>query len=101
MLRTLTKKKKRHLKYFYKIAQNRARILAKLALENLEFGDKYVKIIRELRKKFKIKVPIKYCKRCYIPWIIGKTVDVRIRKGKIIYRCKRCGYVKRVPFKKA
>ncbi|MEM3196724.1 MAG: hypothetical protein QXY52_06900 [Conexivisphaerales archaeon] len=53
--------------------------------------------------KFRIKRPYElkllFCKKCkaYSPPIYSKTI--RVRKGKLIFTCKKCGSVYRVKFK--
>lgn len=90
-----------------KIAINRIRYLYKKALEvfdkNPELSRRYIEILFEIKKKYGIKsikwLRNKFCKRCYTVWIPGKTLSIRIRKGRIIYTCKNCGYVKRFKIK--
>jgi len=89
------------------IAINRIRYLYKRALEvfekDQELSKRYIKILLEIKKKYKIKnikwLRNKFCKRCYTVWIPGKTLSIRIRKGRVIYVCKNCGYVKRFKIK--
>jgi len=90
-----------------RIAINRIRYLYKKALEVFDrdqnLSRRYIQILFEIKKKYSLKnikwLRNKFCKRCYTIWISGKTLSIRVRKGKIIYRCKNCGYVKRFKIK--
>jgi len=89
------------------IAIKRMFILYDKALEVLdkdkELARRYIYLMWRIKLKFRIKTPKKlrnkFCKKCFIPWVVGKTLSIRIRKGRIIYRCLNCGYVKRFKFK--
>lgn len=78
--------------------------LYKLALDvydnNPELSRRYIFLLLRIKRKFRYPLPKelrnKFCKRCYTVWIPGKTLSIRIRRGKIIYRCLNCGYVKRL-----
>ncbi len=91
-----------------KIALNRIKILYNKAVslydKNPELSRKYIYIILKIKNKFRIRfgsdLKNKFCKKCYTVWIPGKTLSIRIRKGRIIYQCKYCKYVKRFKIKK-
>ncbi|MEM1684244.1 MAG: hypothetical protein QW483_00265 [Nanopusillaceae archaeon] len=91
------------MKDIKKIAINRIFYLYKKALEifdkDPDLARRYIKIILEIKKKSRIKIiknlRNKFCKKCYTVWIPGKTLSIRIRKGRIIYRCLTCGNIKR------
>ncbi|MEM0379315.1 MAG: hypothetical protein QXR54_00385 [Nanopusillaceae archaeon] len=93
------------MKDIKKIAINRIFYLYKKALEIFDkdpsLSRRYIQIILEIKKKAKIKIiknlRNKFCKKCYTIWIPGKTLSIRVRNGKIIYRCLYCGNVKRFP----
>ncbi|MEM5832110.1 MAG: hypothetical protein QXT38_02250 [Candidatus Aenigmatarchaeota archaeon] len=98
------------LKTFYKkIAKERIEILLDLAFKKLEEGDeelakKYMQLVRTiaLKTNYRLKGLKKYfCKKCFIPLVIGKTARVRLNKNHktINITCLKCGYVKRYPYK--
>ncbi|MFP3132107.1 MAG: hypothetical protein RXQ77_02100 [Candidatus Nanopusillus sp.] len=100
--------KKRKYNITYKnIAKRRIFELYKLAIENIDDIDlarRYIFILWKIKNKTRIKLPKelrnKFCKKCYTPWIVGKTLQIRIRKGRIIYRCLYCNKVKRFMIRK-
>ncbi|BBL45810.1 ribonuclease P protein component 4 [Nanobdella aerobiophila] len=100
--------KQKKSKYIYdNIAIDRIRYLYKLSIENIDNIDlsrRYIFILWKIKNKARIRLPDdirnKFCKRCYTPWIIGKTLRIRIRKGRIIYSCLYCGKVKRFIIRK-
>ncbi|MEM4460690.1 MAG: hypothetical protein QW038_01015 [Nanopusillaceae archaeon] len=91
------------MKDIKKIAINRIFYLYKKALEifdkDPDLARRYIKIMLEIKKKSRIKIiknlRNKFCKKCCTVWIPGKTLSIRIRKGRIIYRCLTCGNIKR------
>jgi ribonuclease P protein subunit RPR2 len=52
-----------------------------------------------LRSKLKLPAVLKkrYCKHCKAFWMPGKTVRVRLAKGRIIYSCLSCRKIQRMP----
>ncbi|BFI73227.1 ribonuclease P protein component 4 [Nanoarchaeota archaeon] len=92
---------------YKRIARKRIKELYRKSLENidnLELARRYIYILWRIKNKARIRLPKylrnKFCKRCYTPWIIGKTLQIRIRKGRIIYKCLYCGNVKRFNIRK-
>jgi len=89
------------------IAARRMLLLYKKALEiypkDPNLARRYIYILWKIKLKSRLKLPKnlrnKFCKKCFTLWILGKTVSIRIRKGRRIYRCLNCGYIKRIPFK--
>ncbi len=60
----------------------------------------YAKYAFDLVKRYKIKLrelKWKFCRKCFTPWIKGKTVDLIKEKGKLVYICKECGYKRKYP----
>ncbi len=90
-----------------KLALKRINILYKKALksytQNLELSRRYIFLLWRIKQKAQVCIPqnirSRFCRRCFIPWVIGRTISIRIRNGKIILRCKQCGYIKRLPFR--
>ncbi len=66
-------------------------------------SERQAKLASRIALKFRIKQPYElkllFCKRCkeYSPPIYFKTI--RLRKGKLVFTCKKCGSVYRIPFK--
>lgn len=68
-----------------------------------KLSEKQAKLANRIALKFRMKQPYElkllFCKRCkaYSPPIYGKTI--RVRRGKLVFSCKKCGSVYRIPFK--
>ncbi len=62
----------------------------------------YVNLILEISKHYKVKIPEKryICKKCYSVLIPGINSTIKIRKGRVIIKCLKCGNVKRYVIKK-
>ncbi len=52
-----------------------------------------------LRSKLKLPAVLKkrYCKSCRSFWMPGKTVRVRLGKGRVVYSCLSCKKIQRMP----
>jgi len=76
----------------------------KIASENPDRARHYVKQIKAIKKHVKISLPTEirrgYCKKCYLPFIYGKTAIKRVRKGIIVIVCLACGNKRRFIIKK-
>lgn len=79
-------------------------LLEKAAQEFVDGNEKarlLVKKAHALRLKSRVKLPLSlkrsYCKKCFSLWVPGKSVRVRIAKGRVVYTCLSCRRVKRVP----
>jgi len=86
------------------IAKERIKILMELAIKNglenkIDRADRYVYLARKIGMKYNVRIPRKYkrfiCKKCKRALIPGITARVRIRRGKVVYTCLRCGGAKR------
>ncbi|MFH0961845.1 MAG: ribonuclease P [archaeon] len=80
------------------IARERIELLLDLAERNLdrpERARRYVELARKIGMKHSIRLKEdrqRFCKKCLIPLVIGKTVSVRISKdGRKIVSCLLCG----------
>ncbi len=68
-----------------------------------KLSEKQAKLANRIALKFRMNQPYElkllFCKRCkeYSPPVYFKTI--RVRKGKLIFTCKKCGSVYRIPFK--
>ncbi len=96
-------------KYAQRIARERIKILFSLAQERALEGDeelarRYVEHMVNLSRKYNVRIPRDmkrmYCKKCYTFLIPGKTAQVRLKKGKVVIKCLRCGTYKRYIYKK-
>ncbi len=91
------------------IAEERVAILLKLARETYLGGDaelarRYCRLARKVQLRYRVRLKketaLKYCKKCFTPWIVGRTVRVRTNsKNKCVeYTCV-CGRVKRYVYR--
>ncbi len=96
-------------KYMQRIARERINILFELAKERAIRGDeelarRYIDHMVNLSKKYNVRIPREmkrmYCKKCHTFLIPGKTSHIRLKKGKIVIKCLRCGAYKRYIYKK-
>ncbi|UUX92772.1 ribonuclease P protein component 4 [Methanoplanus endosymbiosus] len=93
---------------FKKIAEERIDILFKNAEEefvyNPELSNRYVDIARKIAMRQRIRIPVEYkrrfCRNCHSYAVFGENMSVRIHRGKVIYRCSQCGYIRRIPITK-
>ena len=92
-----------------RIAWERIQLLFTLALEEVKKGDvvranRYIEHILKLSRKYNIRLPremkMYICKKCHSFLIPGKTSQVRLKKGKIVIKCLKCGSYKRYIYKK-
>ncbi|HDQ59594.1 MAG TPA: ribonuclease P [Candidatus Woesearchaeota archaeon] len=93
-----------------KIADERIRILFREAEKALKENKKmrsrrYVQMARKVSTKYQIPLrhlKRKFCKKCSIFFIPGKTLRVRTRKKdcRVIYTCMECGTIQRYRYVK-
>lgn len=88
-----------------RIAKERMSALAKMsedaAREGLESrAVRYVFLARRISQKTRTPMPgrFRFCKKCNIPLLPGRTCRVRLSGGKIVTTCERCNSVKRMPY---
>ena len=95
-------------RYAKKIAGERINILFNQAYERAMEGDedlarRYVDLILKLSSKYNYRLPPHMkrfiCKKCHTFLIPRKTAQVRLKKGKIVIKCLKCGSYKRYPYK--
>lgn len=86
------------------IAIERINILMNYALDraldgDLKYADRYIELARKISAKYNVRIPRSFkrfiCRGCKKILFPGKTLKVRFRKGKVVYRCLRCGEIKR------
>ncbi|MGC9203592.1 MAG: ribonuclease P protein component 4 [Thermoplasmata archaeon] len=65
--------------------------------DNYDLERRYVSLVLEISKHYKVKIPEKrfICKNCKIILIPGKNSTVRIKKGRVNIKCLRCGNIRR------
>jgi len=92
------------------VAEERVHILIERALGeyrngNEELAKKIGRLAHKIRLRHRIRLKkewrLKYCKRCFVPWVAGRSVRIR-NDGKNmckIYTCE-CGYIKRIGYRK-
>lgn len=95
---------------FKKALAKRAIQLIELAIkeaesDNIDLARNYVRLAREYAKYGKFKLPLEYrqkfCRKCNVPLIPGKTLRVRIKSKVLIKSCLLCGWIRRYELKKA
>lgn len=81
---------------------------AEQALGNgeMSLAKRYVGLALKIGMKVQIPIPRelkrKFCKKCHIYWIPGKTLRVRTKKDDktVIFTCLECGAIRRYPYVK-
>lgn len=87
------------------VARERVELLLDLAKVKYTEGDeklakRYCQLARKIQLRYRIRnneYLKKYCKKCFIPWIKGKTVQVRLNSQSafVEWNCI-CGYKKKI-----
>jgi ribonuclease P protein subunit RPR2 len=87
------------------VARQRVELLLGLAKEKYTEGNevlarRYCQLARKIQLRYRIRNKEylkKYCKICFIPWIKGRTVSVRVNSQSafVEYTCT-CGYKKKI-----
>ncbi|MGC8610049.1 MAG: ribonuclease P protein component 4 [Thermoplasmata archaeon] len=82
--------------------KNLLSLAKEMELKNdLELEKRYIFLALEISKHYKVKFDKRYiCKNCYSYLIPGKNATIRIRKGRIILKCLKCGNIKRFIIRK-
>ncbi|MDD5181617.1 MAG: hypothetical protein PHC66_00395 [Candidatus Nanoarchaeia archaeon] len=91
------------------IAKDRIIYLFRQAEQAMEKGEKslakkYVGLALRIGMKFQLSMPRewkrRYCKKCGVFWVPGKTVRVRSKKKEkhIVFTCLDCGAIRRYPY---
>jgi len=74
----------------------------KMEMENnIKLEKRYISLALDISKHYKVKLPNKeyICKKCKSYLIPGRNASIRVRKGRVIIKCLRCGNVKRFKIK--
>lgn len=78
----------------------------KIIEKNEERAIRYIKLAFSIVKKNKVKLSkeqkIRFCRKCFIPWIFPKNVKIFFdhNNKRILYKCKKCGFKKAFCYKK-
>jgi len=76
----------------------------KIFNENRALANRYVGLARKIAMKYKVRIPRnlkrRFCKNCYKYLKPGVNLQVRTRKGKVVYCCLDCGKLMRFVYKK-
>lgn len=97
---------KREKKLERKIANERIRILIekaeKMKVEDYELARRYVELAKKISMRYRVRIPkelkVKFCKKCFYPYKLGKF-RVRVRKSRVIITCLNCGFERRIPIR--
>lgn len=68
---------------------------------NLGRADRYVELARRIGMRYNVGIPRhlrrRFCKGCHGYLLPGRTSTVRVRRGRVIVHCLRCGATQRIP----
>jgi ribonuclease P protein subunit RPR2 len=71
--------------------------------KNQKQQDRYVELARKIAMKSKVKMPAllkrRFCKRCKVYFRFGENCQVRVQRRKIVYQCRKCKEIIRVPYR--
>lgn len=63
--------------------------------------DRYVELARRVGMRYNVRLRREfrdlYCRRCSAYWVEGRTVRTRLRRGRRVETCLKCGHARRVP----
>ncbi len=72
--------------------------------EDPKLSNRYVRLARELAMRIRKPLPRelkrRICKRCFSFLVPGANCRVRTQRGKVVYYCKSCKKLMRLPFVK-
>ncbi len=102
----ITMKRKRGQKPLWvrESAANTIARLLELAEQDDDHSKRYVSLARSISKKYNVPIPADkkrfICKKCDSILRVGKTLEVRVSRGFLVYKCKPCGAVRRYKLEK-
>jgi len=68
--------------------------------DHLDLADRYVVLARRIGMRYNVRLPPEYrelyCRRCSTFWVEGRTVRTRLRSGRRVRTCGKCGARRRV-----
>ncbi|MDE1866011.1 MAG: hypothetical protein KGH94_05245 [Candidatus Micrarchaeota archaeon] len=93
-----------------KIASERIEILYNTAVKvyssDQGLAGEYIRLLLEIGRHYKVKIPkemaARICKKCQLPLVEGGNLEIRVlaKQRRRIYRCKSCGSVNSLAFRK-
>lgn len=67
----------------------------------MDLADRYVELARNVGMRYNVRVPPplrrKSCRACYRYLLPGTTSRTRLRRGRLVITCLRCGHITRIP----
>ena len=90
------------------IAKERIELLIEEAdrvalLGRIELADRYVELARRVGMRYNVRVPRplkrRFCSECYRYLLPGVTSRTRMKRGRAVTTCLRCGHVLRIPLR--
>lgn len=93
-------------RFFRRIAAERVRKLLSEAeavfSEDKALANRYVALARRIAMKLNVRLPSelrrKYCRHCQAFLMPGRNCRVRLREGKVVYLCRECRHMTRLPY---
>jgi ribonuclease P protein subunit RPR2 len=68
-----------------------------------ELVNRYVELARRIGMRYNVRLRPEYrdlyCRQCSAYWVEGRTVRTRLRDGRRVETCLRCGSTRRVPYR--
>ena len=78
-------------------------MIAEALAGRLDYLDRYVKNAKRIGQKMNVRIPTDmkrlYCPKCYWPYFVHQSTRFRLRNGKKIITCGRCGTIRRLAYK--
>ncbi len=92
---------------FRSLAFERVERLLELAGQAIDgrpdLADRYVRLAWKLKTRYNLRLPkemgTKFCRKCLSFWRPGVSCRIRIKSGKVIITCLRCGNIRRLPYR--
>jgi ribonuclease P protein subunit RPR2 len=67
----------------------------------MDLADRYVELARNVGMRYNVRVPQglrrKSCRECYRYLLPGTTSRTRLKRGRLVITCLRCGHITRIP----
>ncbi|MEW6221891.1 MAG: ribonuclease P [Candidatus Hadarchaeota archaeon] len=87
-----------------KIAMERVERLFELAEGEFkmrpELSDRYVRLAWNIKTRYNLRLPAhlkrKFCRKCFSFWRPGVSCRVRVRSGRVVITCLKCGRIVRL-----
>lgn len=87
------------------VSNERINVLTELSTNAIREGNndrakRYITLARRIAMKTKVTIPkeFRYCKKCYLPMVMGINCRVRLSNHKVSITCGECGSIKRMPY---